>query len=225
MLLQLSCAHGFAAVVGLPLASRCRRRPIRCNYTCLRDQSANVRPSSCRSPKALSWMPKIFSFLSPVDMLNSVLYQYQQAICGMASRSAMAGCCLLAACCLQSTLLAPPAVCVLDDSLHVACKPLTLASLARHYYCMRLPYLPAHPPPRSARLQILTGSQIQKFPIPYLPQEAQIVQAWFAGLPLIDTTYSIPGAILATSPVSINYDPDTGATPSYGIGIVFALNP
>ena len=148
MLLQLSCAHGFAAVVGLPLASRCRRRPIRCNYTCLRDQSANVRPSSCRSPKALSWMPKIFSFLSPVDMLNSVLYQDQQAICGMASRSAMAGCCLLAACCLQSTLLAPPAVCVLDDSLHVACKPLTLASLARHYYCMRLPYLPAHPPPR-----------------------------------------------------------------------------
>ena len=37
------------------------------------------------SAKALSWMPRIFSFLSPVSMLNTALYQAQKAVCSAAS--------------------------------------------------------------------------------------------------------------------------------------------
>ena len=71
----------------------------------------------------------------------------------------------------------------------------------------------------------MTGAQIQAAQIPFLPQGAQIIQAWFAPLPLSATTYYIPYAILAASPVSIGYDPSTGSTPSVGTGIVFAFNP
>ena len=74
-------------------------------------------------------------------------------------------------------------------------------------------------------MQFLTGQQIQAAQIPFLPDAANIIKAWFAPLPLSASTYYIPGAILATTPASIGIDPSSGAAPSVGTGLVFAINP
>ena len=100
-----------------------------------------------------------------------------------------------------------------------------LAVHSRERYASSAPRPLTRTPCSLAPLQFLTGAQIQAAQIPFLPQGAQIISAWFATLPLVPTTYYIPGAILAVSPVSIGYDPATGAAPSVGTGIVFAMNP
>ena len=41
----------------------------------------------CCSSRALSFMPKLFSFLNPLAMINSALYQKQQGICNIVSAS------------------------------------------------------------------------------------------------------------------------------------------
>ena len=80
-------------------------------------------------------------------------------------------------------------------------------------------------PPLSTLLQFLTGTQVQAAQIPYLPDAANILKAWFSTLPVSPSTYYIPGAIITATPVSINIDPATGASPSFGKGLIFALNP
>ena len=183
-------------------------------------------------------MPRILQFFHPADMINTVLYQLQMQVCSMVSTEPAAG--------PQARSTAefgcPWCLCRFDyqsddsthnSSPHSAMINMINTELTTHVFAATLTECSSSALPS---LQFLNGTQIQAGQIPYLAKlprlpgqgdPAGLIKALFAPLPLLDSTYYIPGAIIAGSSSAVNIDPATGAAPGFGtgMGLGFAINP